>query len=118
MKLYKVKLITSVTIGAILSATLFGLLYSVSETIKVASTGYNAISRGLFEWYNHYAVHDFVIEGQMAKGILVDSKTTINYDALLKEVTLCGSIGFGCGILITYLLWRGLPPTGESGPRE
>ena len=114
MKLYKVKLITSVTLGTFLSATLFGLLYSVSETIKVASTGYNAISRGLFDWYNHYAVHDFVVEGKLAKGILVESKITINYAALLKEVTLCGSLGFGCGIWITYLWWRGRTPTGEQ----
>ena len=85
----------------IVSALVFYLFYIFFNEVVVASTGYNAMERGLFGWEYSFTKHELLDDRISSNSVLVSSVSYFKFSKLLAEVGLCGVIG----IVATALLF-------------
>jgi hypothetical protein len=104
-------------LGLLLSAGIFCLTYSAPEEVAMASTDYNATSRGLFGWEYSYSENRYISQGSGALHRVVHKGREIRYPNLIAEVVVCCVLGLGAAGVVRMGFSR--PPSRPvSSPSE
>jgi len=79
----------------------FFVSYYIFDGTSVASTGYNASTKGFFAWKESFAEYGHNSDGDW---VMTSSSSTLKFSALFTEIALCVTLATVIAVVSRFLL--------------